>query len=142
MEPVISLNMQYKTIIIKKHKGGCSEIILNQPEKHNTLSPLMIEELNDIFDEIGDDKNTKIVIISAIGKSFCAGGDLKWLLPADVNPLYLEHLKGESKVEIRTGVWEWREVSSNAANHGLDTSAMLVCMSLIAGVLRWTPPKQ
>jgi hypothetical protein len=69
-------------------------------------------------------------------------GDLKWLLPADVNPLYLEHLKGESKVEIRTGVWEWREVSSNAANHGLDTSAMLVCMSLIAGVLRWTPPKQ
>jgi hypothetical protein len=68
-------------------------------------------------------------------------GDLKWLMPADVNPLYLEHLRGESKVEIRTGVWEWREVKSNAPNHGLDTSAMMLCMATIANVLRYTPPK-
>jgi transcription elongation factor Elf1 len=69
-------------------------------------------------------------------------GDLKWLMPADVNPLYLEHLKGESKVEIRTGVWEWREVKSNAPNHGLDTSAMMLCMATIANVVRYTPPKE
>jgi hypothetical protein len=66
-------------------------------------------------------------------------GDLKWELPEDVNPLYLEHLKGEHKVEIRPGVWEWRETKSNAANHGLDTSAMLLCIATIAGVLRYTP---
>ena len=69
-------------------------------------------------------------------------GDLKWELPTDVNPLYLEHLKGESKIEVRAGVWEWREVKSNAPNHGLDTSAMLLCMATIAGVLRYTPPKE
>ena len=68
--------------------------------------------------------------------------DLKWELPTDVNPLYLEHLKGEAKVEVRAGVWEWRETKSNAANHGLDTSAMLLCMGTIAGVLRYTPPKE
>lgn len=67
-------------------------------------------------------------------------GDLKWELPADVNPLYVEQLKGESKVEIRAGVWEWREVRSNAPNHGLDTSAMLLCMATIAGVIRYQPP--
>jgi hypothetical protein len=67
-------------------------------------------------------------------------GDLKWELPDDVNPLYLEHLKGESKVEVRTGVWEWREVKSNAPNHGLDTSAMLLCMATIAGLVRFIPP--
>ncbi len=66
-------------------------------------------------------------------------GDLKWELPEDVNPLYLEHLKGEHKIEIRPGVWEWREVKSNAPNHGLDTSAMLLCIATIAGVLRYTP---
>ena len=76
---MINLDIQYKTIIIKKHKDGCTEIILNQPEKHNALSPLMIEELNDIFDKLREDKNTKFVIISAIGKSFCAGGDLDWM---------------------------------------------------------------
>ena len=60
---MINLDIQYKTIIIKKHKDGCSEIILNQPEKHNTLSPLMIEELNDIFDKIDFKKYNKIVMI-------------------------------------------------------------------------------
>jgi hypothetical protein len=68
-------------------------------------------------------------------------GDLRWEMPSDVNPLYLEHLKGESKVEVRTGVWEWREVRSNAPNHGLDTSAMLLCMATIAGVIRYAAPK-
>ena len=68
-------------------------------------------------------------------------GDLKWELPEDVNPLYLEHLKGEHKVEIRAGVWEWREVKSNAANHGLDTSAMMLCIATIAGVIRYKQPE-
>ena len=68
-------------------------------------------------------------------------GDLRWEMPSDVNPLYLEHLKGEHKIEVRPGVWEWREVRSNAPNHGLDTSAMLLCMATIAGVIRYTAPK-
>lgn len=68
-------------------------------------------------------------------------GDLKWELPDDVNALYLEHLKGEAKVETRAGVWEWREVKSNAPNHGLDTSAMMLCIATIAGVIRYSPPQ-
>jgi len=68
-------------------------------------------------------------------------GDLRWEMPSDVNPLYIEHLKGEHKVEVRTGVWEWREVRSNAPNHGLDTSAMLLCMATIAGIIRFVPAK-
>ena len=68
-------------------------------------------------------------------------GDLKWELPADVNPLYLEHIRGEHKVEIRTGVWEWREVKSNAPNHGLDTSAMMLCVATIAGLIRYHVPQ-
>ena len=67
-------------------------------------------------------------------------GDLKWELADDVNPLYLQHIKGESKVEIRPGIWEWREVKSNAANHGLDTSAMMLCIATIAGIVRYSAP--
>jgi hypothetical protein len=33
-------------------------------------------------------------------------------------------------------------VRSNAPNHGLDTSAMLLCMATIAGVIRYTPPQK
>ena len=68
-----------KTIIIKKNENGVSKITLNQPEKHNALSPNMIKDLSESFDQLKDDPNTKVLIISAEGKSFCAGGDLDWM---------------------------------------------------------------
>ena len=43
---------EYKTIIFKKDISGFAEIILNQPDRHNALSPLMIEELNITFNTI------------------------------------------------------------------------------------------
>ena len=73
------MNNTKKTIIIKKSDNCVSNIILNQPEKHNALSPLMIKELSESFDELKEDPNTKVLIISAKGKSFCAGGDLDWM---------------------------------------------------------------
>lgn len=65
-----------------------------------------------------------------------AGNGIKWLLPQDVNPLYLEHVKAEEKKEVRPGVWEWVEVKQNA-NHGLDTSSMMVAIGIIAGLIRF-----
>jgi hypothetical protein len=66
-----------------------------------------------------------------------AGHGFKWIVPRDVNPLYLEHLKAEEKKEIRPGVWEWIEVKQNQ-NHGFDTSAMMVAVGIIAGLVRFT----
>ena len=39
----------------------------------------MIEELSDAFENLSKDENTRMVILSANGKSFCAGGDLDWM---------------------------------------------------------------
>ena len=72
-------NIEIKTVILNKNINGISEIILNQPQRHNALSPLMIEELEVIFDDLTKDQNTKVLIISSSGKSFCAGGDLDWM---------------------------------------------------------------
>lgn len=67
-------------------------------------------------------------------------GGLTWLLPDDVNPLYLEHIKGESKQEVRPGVWEWHEVKVNAPNHGLDTSVMQLVVAMARGIVRFDDP--
>lgn len=72
-----------------------------------------------------------IVANAASGRSF------PWLLANDCNPLYPEHLKAEEKREVRPGVWEWVEVKQNA-NHGFDTSAMMVAVAIIAGIVRFT----
>ena len=68
-----------KNSIILQNKEGVSHIILNQPDKHNALSPTMIEELSDAFENLSKDENTRVLILSANGKSFCAGGDLDWM---------------------------------------------------------------
>ena len=50
-----------QTIILRKNDNGVSKIILNQPEKHNALSPLMIKELSESFDELKEDRHTKVL---------------------------------------------------------------------------------
>ena len=46
-----------KNSIILQNKGGVSYIILNQPDKHNALSPTMIEELSDAFENLSKDEH-------------------------------------------------------------------------------------
>jgi len=36
---------------------------------------------------------------------------------------------------------EWKETKVNAPNHGLDTSAMMLCIATIAGIIRYKPPE-
>lgn len=76
--------------------------------------------------------HTKDIAANAI-----AGRSFKWKVPRDVNPLYLEHIKAEEKREVRPGVWEWVEVKQNS-NHGFDTTSMMTCIALIAGLVRFT----
>jgi methylglutaconyl-CoA hydratase len=62
--------------------GGVTRVTLNRPEAHNALNAGMIREMTDAFDAIGKDPNTRVVVLAAEGKSFCAGGDLHWMREA------------------------------------------------------------
>jgi len=54
--------MKKETIIVKQEQNGICEIVLNQPDKHNSLSPKMIEELSDAFDLLKEDTKVKVLI--------------------------------------------------------------------------------
>ena len=69
----------YKSLIVKEKSKSVIEVTLNEPDRHNALSPQMIEDLNICFDSLNKNKKTKIIILSSTGKSFCAGGDLEWM---------------------------------------------------------------
>jgi hypothetical protein len=83
-----------------------------------------------IFYEFSGSHCKDIISAAMGGKAF------KWKLPKDVNPLYLEHLKAEEKREVRPGIWEWVEVKQNM-NHGLDTSAMMVAVAVVVGLVKF-----
>ncbi len=69
----------YKSLKVNKKSKAIVEVTLNEPNRHNVLSPQMIEELSKCFEILNKNKKIKIIILSSSGKSFCAGGDLEWM---------------------------------------------------------------
>lgn len=71
--------MSFETITISVDARGVATLTLNRPEKHNSLSGAMINELTAAASQIGSDKDIRAVVLTGAGQSFCAGGDLGWM---------------------------------------------------------------
>ena len=69
----------YKTITLETDHRGVATLTLNRSEKHNALSGEMIGEITDAANRLAADAKVRVVVLSAKGKSFCAGGDLQWM---------------------------------------------------------------
>jgi methylglutaconyl-CoA hydratase len=68
----------YMTIIYKED-GQVARIFLNRPEVHNAFNLTMIRELAEAFRRAASDPAVRVVVLSGLGKSFCAGADLNWM---------------------------------------------------------------
>jgi len=57
--------------------SGVATITLNRPKQYNALSEEMMAGLQSAFDDFQNDASTRVVVIAAVGRAFCAGHDLK-----------------------------------------------------------------
>lgn len=69
----------FETIRIDRDARGVATLWLDRAEKHNAISAQMIAELTQAAQQLGSDGATRVVILAAEGKTFCAGGDLGWM---------------------------------------------------------------
>jgi len=69
----------FETVRIETDARGVATLWLARADKHNALSGLMIDELTMAAAQLGADDAVRVVVLAAEGKSFCAGGDLKWM---------------------------------------------------------------
>lgn len=67
------------TIDISVDARGVAVLMLNRADKHNALSAQMIAELTEAADRLGRDPAVRVVVLTGSGKTFCAGGDLRWM---------------------------------------------------------------
>lgn len=68
--------MDYEKIIYQV-ENGIATVTLNRPKFMNAMDPQMMSELRCAFDEITNDRNIRVVILTGSGAAFCAGADLR-----------------------------------------------------------------
>jgi methylglutaconyl-CoA hydratase len=69
----------FETLKLEKDARGVATLWLARPDKHNAMSGAMLRELDRAADQLAGDDSLRVVVLAAKGKSFCAGGDLRWM---------------------------------------------------------------
>ncbi|WP_412050621.1 enoyl-CoA hydratase [Hoeflea sp. Naph1] len=64
-------------LVSHKRDGGRVDLCLNRPAQFNALSEEMLSALKAELDLIARDSSVRCVVLSAAGKAFCAGHDLR-----------------------------------------------------------------
>jgi len=73
---MIDLERRYDTLLVGSPAEGVVQVTLNRPERLNAMTVTMFEELESVARALGDDRDTRVVILTGAGKAFCAGYDL------------------------------------------------------------------
>jgi len=73
----------FKTLIYEK-KDNIGVLTINRPDKLNAISNELTEELKQLLDEIEQDEELRVMVITGAGdKAFVAGADIKELVDRD-----------------------------------------------------------
>ncbi|MCX7877129.1 MAG: enoyl-CoA hydratase-related protein [Ignavibacteria bacterium] len=73
--------------ILYKVEDGVVEILLNRPEKMNSLDRELIENLTNIINDFSHNEDIRVIVITGSGGNFCSG-------------LYLDYLREISEYDI------------------------------------------
>lgn len=70
--------MSYQTLLVEIAQSTAT-VILNRPEVRNAFNEIVIAELTQVFQELGQNPNIRVIVLTANGAAFCAGADLNWM---------------------------------------------------------------
>jgi trans-feruloyl-CoA hydratase/vanillin synthase len=91
----------FETILVK-NEDGLTTITFNRPEKRNAMSPQLHRDMFQVLSELRYDKETRVIVLTGAGESFCAGQDLKqYFVEMDSQP-------DSVRDEVREKSRQWR----------------------------------
>ena len=65
--------------VISQIDGPIGIVTLNNPDRHNAFDDTLIADLTRELKTLNGNETVRVVVLSAIGKSFSAGADLNWM---------------------------------------------------------------
>lgn len=75
--------MEFKNLLVEKNEGICT-VKINNPKSLNALNADVLSELEYVFDELRDDNEVGVVILTGEGKAFVAGADIAYMKDLNV----------------------------------------------------------
>ena len=67
--------MSYQWIVLEKEESFAT-IILNRPDRMNSLIPAMRVEIRHAIEDVAADDTIRVLILTGAGRAFCAGADV------------------------------------------------------------------
>ena len=68
--------------VLFEKRGGIAYVTLNRPEKRNAFSPEMIVRLVEVWADVANDPDVRVVLLTGAGdQAFSSGGDLGSTIP-------------------------------------------------------------
>lgn len=118
-------------VLSERDARGVVRLTLNRPQAFNALSEAMLSAVQAELDAVAADERSRVVVIAAAGKAFCAGHDLKEMR-AEPSQTYYEGLFAQCGRMMLT--IQQLPVPVIARVHGLATAAgcQLVAMCDLA----------
>jgi enoyl-CoA hydratase len=59
--------------------GAVRTVVINRPDERNAVNASLHRALSQVWPQIHADSDARAVILTGVGRSFCAGGDFDWL---------------------------------------------------------------
>jgi len=85
-------------IAVSPESEGVVRVILNRPEKANALNEEMVDALTDAIAQ-AEDGDTRLLVLDAAGKHFCAGFDLSDIAERSDGDLVLRFIRIETLLQ-------------------------------------------
>ncbi len=98
------LKESYEAVIVER-RDGIAWVTLNRPDKRNAMTPQMHYEMVEILNALEYDGETKVLVLTGAGDSWCAGQDIK---------LFFRDLDGKieetARVQEASHSWRWNKL--------------------------------
>jgi len=96
----------YKNVLLER-EGGITFVVLNRPDQRNAMSPELHYEMEEVIDLVAKDKDTRVMVLTGAGESWCAGQDIR---------LYFRATQDDPEERQRSNAashrWRWENLKT------------------------------